>query len=86
MDYNSDEDNGYSRITNRNNELFLKTNNNLQNNLQIEKLREDQSIVHEIRVEVATPTKNKNMMRNHPPDQIIGSKEKGVMTRSRINE
>ena len=25
-------------------------------------------------------------MRNHPTDQIIGSKEKGVMTRSRINE
>ena len=25
-------------------------------------------------------------MRNHPTDQIIGSKEKRVMTRSRINE
>ena len=25
-------------------------------------------------------------MRNHPANQIIGSKEKGVMTRSKINE
>ena len=26
------------------------------------------------------------MIRNHPADQKIGSKERGVMTRSRINE
>ena len=39
----------------------------------------------EIRVEIATPTPNRNLIRNHPTDQIIGSKEKGVM-RSIINE
>ena len=29
MDYNSDEDNDYSRMTKRSNELFFKTNNDL---------------------------------------------------------
>ena len=76
MDYNSNEDNDYSTINNRNNDLFLKINNDLQNKVRIEEIREDQSIVPEIRVEVATPTINKNMMRNHLANQIIGSKEK----------
>lgn len=40
----------------------------------------------EIRVEPTTPTPNRNLVRNHPANQIIGSKEKGIMTRSRINE
>ena len=40
----------------------------------------------EIKVEAKTPILNKNMTKNHPTNQIIGSKDKGVMTRSRINE
>ena len=48
--------------------------------------REEQSIVPKIRVEAATPIANKNMTKNHPANQIIGSKDKGVMTRSKINE
>ena len=39
MDYNYDEDNYYSRITNRDTKLFLKTNNDLQNNVQTEEIR-----------------------------------------------
>ena len=85
MDYNSDGD-YYSRMTNISNELFLKTNNHLQNNVQIEDVRENQNAILEIRIEVATPTPNRNLIRNHPTDQMIGSKEKGVMTRSKINE
>ena len=48
--------------------------------------REEQNIVPQIRIEAETPTPNKNLIRNHPAKQIIGSKDKGVMTRSRINE
>lgn len=33
-----------------------------------------------------TPTPNKNMKKNHPPVQIIGSGDKRVMTRNGINE
>ena len=55
-------------------------------NVKIEIIREEQNIVPEIRIEVVTPIPNKNFIRNHPIDQIIGSKEKGVMKRSRINE
>ena len=40
----------------------------------------------EIRVEMSTPTPNKNMTKNHPPEQIIRRKDKGVMTRNRVNE
>ena len=88
MDYISDD----SRMTKKYNELFLKTNNDLQNNVQTKVAREEQSIVPKIRVEEtpnsveATPTPNRNMIRNHPTNQIIGSKEKGVMMRSIINE
>ena len=32
MEYNSDEDNDYFEMTNKSNDLFLKTNNELQNN------------------------------------------------------
>ena len=78
MDYNFDEDN-YSRMTNRCNELFLKANNDLQNNMQTKEVREEQRVLPKIRVEAVTPTPNKNMMRNHPTNQIIGTKEKGVM-------
>ena len=54
--------------------------------MQIEEIREEHSIVLEIRVEAATPIVNKNMIRNHPINQIIGSKDKGVMSRGIINE
>ena len=40
----------------------------------------------EPRVEIATPTSRKNMIKNHPSEQIIGSKDKGTMTRNRVNE
>ena len=86
IDYNSNEDNDYSRMANRNIELFIKTYNDLQNNVQIQEIREEQSTIPKIRIEFVTPTTNRNMIKNHPVDQIIGSKEKGVMTRSRINE
>ena len=85
MDHNFDEDNYYG-MTNRCNKLFLKTNNDLQNNVKTEEVREEQSAIPKIRVEATTPTPNKNVIRNHFVDQIIGSKEKGVMTRSIINE
>ena len=49
-------------------------------------MRGEQSAVPKVRVEVETPTTNKNAMLNHLTDQIIGSKEKGVMKRRRINE
>ena len=62
MDYNSDEDN--FGMTNRCNELFLKTNNDLQNNVQIEDVREEQRSVPVIRVEATNPTQNRSMIRN----------------------
>ena len=37
-------------------------------------------------IEVVTPIPKKKLIGNHLADQIIGSKEKGVMTRRRINE
>ena len=39
MDYNSNEDDDYSAMTNKNTELFLKTNNDLQNNVQTKEIR-----------------------------------------------
>ena len=85
MDYNSDGDD-YSGMTNRWNELFLKTNNDLKNNVQTKVAREERRTLPKIRVEATTPTPNRNLIRNHPADQIIGSREKGVKTRSIINE
>ena len=58
----------------------------MQNNVQIEDMRENQNVVPKIRIEPATPTPNRNLIRNHPADQIIGSKIKGALTRSKINE
>ena len=81
MEYNSDEE---PKITNT--EIFQKTNSDLQNSAQSETTREEQNIVPKIRIEVATPTPNKNLIRNYPTEQIIGSKDKGVMTRRKINE
>ena len=40
MDYNFDGDD-YSRMTNRSNELFFKTKNDLKNNVQVEDVREE---------------------------------------------
>ena len=40
----------------------------------------------EPRVEIETPTPGKNMIKNHPSEKIIRRKDKGVMTRSRVNE
>ena len=85
MDYNFDEDN-YSGITNRCSELFIKTSNELHSSVQTEEVREEQNAVPEIRVEATTPTPNKNLIRNHLANKIIGGKEKGVMTRRKINE
>ena len=39
----------------------------------------------EPRVEIETPTSRKNMIKNHPSKQIIKSKDKGVMTRRRVD-
>ena len=83
MECNSNEE---LETTNRRNELLHKANNDLQYNVQNKIMREEQRIVLEIRIEVVAPTPNKNLIRNHPANQIIGSKEKGVMKRSRINE
>ena len=69
----------------RNDEVFLETNNYLQNEGET---RQEQSSGHSIepRVQIATPTLGKNMMKNHPSEQISGRKDKGVMTRIRVNE
>ena len=32
------------------------------------------------------PTPNRNLTKNHPANQIIGSKEKGVRTRNKLHE
>ena len=69
----------------RNDEVFLKTNNDLQNEREP---RQEQSLKPSVepRVEITTPTSGKNMIKNHPSEQIIVSKDKGLMTRSRVNE
>ena len=40
----------------------------------------------EPRVEITTPILGKNMIRNHPSEQIIRRKDKGVMARRRVNK
>ena len=54
--------------------------------MKTKEIRGEHSIVPAIRVEAAILTTNRNLIKNHLVDQIIGSKEKIVMTRSRINE
>ena len=81
VDYNSDDD-----VTKpRNDEIFLEINSDLQNEGEP---RQEQSSKPSVkpRVEIATPTLGKNMIQNHPFKQIIRRKDKGVMTRSRVNE
>ena len=48
--------------------------NDLHNNVKTKEIRGEESVVPKIRVEGETPTPNKNMMRNHMANQIIGSK------------
>ena len=40
----------------------------------------------EVRVELVMPKTNTNLKKNHLDNQIIGSKEKGIMTRNKVNE
>lgn len=88
VDYNSGDEEDNSGIVRQNVEVFFKTNNDLWNDMQIDEKREEQSSDprEEIRVEITTPILSKNLTRNHPPEQIIGSKDRGVMTRNRVNE
>ena len=61
VDYNSDDD----VVTKpRNDEVFLETNNDLQNEGEP---REEQSLetLIESRVKIETPTSRKNMIKNH---------------------
>ena len=60
----------------------------MQNDVQTIEQRGEQSFEprNGIRIEMVIPISNKNMIKNHPTEEIIGSKDKGVMTRSRINE
>ena len=83
VDYNSDDDNVV--IKPRNDEVFFETNNDLQNEGELRQEQRSEPS-KELRVEIMTPTSGKNMKKNHPPEQIIGSIDKVVMTRSRINE
>ena len=39
-----------------------------------------------MRVEIETPTHNRNLEKNHPLEKIIGSKDKGVMKGNIVNE
>ena len=86
IDDDGEEDN--SRIVRQNVEFLFKINNDLQNDVLTIEKREEQRFEprEEIRVEISTPTPSKNLTKKHPPEQIIGSKDKGVMTRNRVNE
>ena len=83
VDYNSNDDDVVNKL--RTDEVFLKTNNDLQNEGEPRQELSLEPLV-EPRVEITTPTSGKNMIKNHPFEQIIESKDKGVMKRSRINE
>ena len=75
----------YPKANHENVEVIVETNNDLQNDvLTSEQRGEERSKTREeIRVEFSTPTPNNNLIRNHPPKKIIGSKDKGVRTRNR---
>ena len=83
VDYNFDDENVVTKP--KNDEVFFETNNDLQNEGE---QRQEQSSKPSTkqRVEITTPTSGKNMTKNHPPEQIIDNTDKGVMTRSRVNE
>ena len=81
--YNSDDENVVTKP--RNDEVFVETNNDLQN--EGEKRNEQSSKPSiELRVEITTPTSGKSMTKNHPHEKIIRRRDKGVIGRSRINE
>ena len=85
VDYNLDDE----VVTKpRDDETFLETKNDLQNDVQTIEKRGEQRYEprEEIRVEMSAPTHNRNLTRNHPPEKIIGSKDKDVMTRNKVNE
>ena len=82
INYNSDDD-VVSKP--RNNEVFLETRNDLQNEGEPRQEQSSEPSV-EPRLEIETPTLAKNMIKKHPSKKIIGRKDKGVMTRSRVNE
>ena len=88
MDYNFDEEEDSARFVRANVEFFPETNNDLQNDVQIiEQKGEQRSEPREdIRVEIETPTPNKNLINNHPAELIIRRKDKGLMTRNRVNK
>ena len=69
----------------RNDEVFLETNNDFHNEGEPRKEQSSKPSI-ESRVEIRTPTLGKNMIKNHPSEKIIGSRDKGVMKRSRVNE
>ena len=82
VDYNLDDD----VVTKpRNDDVFLETNNDLQNEGETRKEQSLEPLV-EPRVEIETPTLGKNMIKNHPSKKIIERKNKGVMTRRKVNE
>lgn len=86
VNYNSNEEENNSRIVRHNTGVLFKTNNDLQNDVLNFEHRGEHSFEprEEIRVEMSTPTPNMNFTRNHPPEQIFGSKDKGTMTRKKI--
>ena len=88
VDYNSDDEEDNSRIIRQNAKVFFETSNDLQNDVLYVEHREEMrfSPRDEIRFEMKTPTSKKNMKKNNPPEKIIGSKDKGVMTSNRVNE
>ena len=88
VDYNSDDEEDNFRIVRQNAKVFFETSNDLQNDVLYVEHREEMRFVarDEMRFEMTTPTSNKNMKNNHPPEKIIGSNDKGVMTRNRVNE
>lgn len=69
-------------------EIIVETNNNSQNGVKIVEKRGEQSSEprNELIFEIVTPTPNKNMTKNHPPEKIIRRRDKGVMTRNKVNE
>lgn len=79
LDYNSDEE-ANSKTHHEVGEVFIETNDNLQNEIQIVERRE------EPRAEVEITTPKRNLTKNHPVEQIIGSKDKGVMPRNHVHE
>ena len=79
LDYNSDEEEANPKPIIENVETFFETKNlDLQNDVQIVELREEPRSEprEEVTYESVTPTPNRNSTKNHPANQIIGSKEK----------